>query len=233
MPTPLLFQPRALVAAALLAVPAVVLTGCSPGQHASTQPGTTPKIWTAASAPSTTAEQPAATGEKLTATLKVADGTTVATADFAFANGFATVTVKTTTVGRLTPGFHGLHLHEVGKCEPNSVATTGGAQGDFNSAGGHLDLPGRPTHPHSGDLTSLQVRADGSAELVTTTDSFTVADLTGAIPRAIIIHEGADNFGNIPADRYQQINGTPGPDEATMATGDAGKRVACGVIGTG
>ncbi len=41
----------------------------------------------------------------------------------------------------------------------------------------------------------------------------------------------ADNFANIPP-RYTQKNGTPGPDQETMATGDAGKRVACGVIGS-
>ena len=50
---------------------------------------------------------------------------------------------------------------------------------------------------------------------------------------AIVIHAGADNFGNIPPDRYTQVNGSPGPDEMTMCTGDAGKRVACGVIGSG
>ena len=48
-----------------------------------------------------------------------------------------------------------------------------------------------------------------------------------------MIHAGADNFANIPSDRYNQTNGTPGPDEMTMTTGDAGKRVACGVIGAG
>ena len=50
---------------------------------------------------------------------------------------------------------------------------------------------------------------------------------------SIVIHAGADNFGNIPADRYNQVNGAPGPDQTTMMTGDAGKRVACGVIGSG
>jgi Cu-Zn family superoxide dismutase len=49
---------------------------------------------------------------------------------------------------------------------------------------------------------------------------------------SIVIHAGADNFGNIPADRYNQVNGAPGPDQTTMSTGDAGKRVACGVIGS-
>ena len=65
---------------------------------------------------------------------------------------------------------------------------------------------------------------------VTTTDAFTAADLLAGTKTAIIIHEMADNFGNIPPERYQQLNGTPGPDETTLTTGDAGKRVACGVV---
>ena len=59
--------------------------------------------------------------------------------------------------------------------------------------------------------------------LVTTTDAFTAEDLLAGAKTAIIIHEKADNFANIPPERYQQVNGTPGPDETTMATGDAGK----------
>ena len=70
---------------------------------------------------------------------------------------------KTTGPGELTPGFHGLHIHSVGKCEASSVAPTGGEPGDFNSAGGHFQVPGHSGHPASGDLTSLQVREDGTA----------------------------------------------------------------------
>ena len=139
----------------------------------------------------------------------------------------------TTAPGEVSPGFHGLHVHSVGKCEANSVAPTGGAPGDFNSAGGHFQVPGHTAHPASGDLTSLQVRQDGSAMLVTTTDAFTAEDLQAGQKTAIIIHETSDNFANIPPERYQQVNGAPGPDQTTMATGDAGSRVACGVIGTG
>ena len=68
---------------------------------------------------------------------------------------------------------------------------------------------------------------------MTTTDAFTAEDLLAGPKTAIIIHEKADNFANIPPERYQQVNGNPPPDETTLATGDAGKRVACGVIGTG
>lgn len=233
--------------AVLFAAPVVALSACSPpGQVPSDTPGTTPSIWTGSPSPSAAPGEPGSghgntgatgtqsAGETLTADLKTADGTSVATAEFQFADGFATVTVETTAPGKLAPGFHGLHIHSVGKCEANSVAPTGGAPGDFNSAGGHFQVAGHTAHPASGDLSSLQVRADGSGKLVTTTDAFTAADLQGGGKTAIIIHEKSDNFANIPPERYQQINGgAPGPDEATMATGDAGKRVACGVIGTG
>nr|7RH5_D Chain D, Superoxide dismutase [Cu-Zn] [Mycolicibacterium smegmatis MC2 155]7RH5_G Chain G, Superoxide dismutase [Cu-Zn] [Mycolicibacterium smegmatis MC2 155]7RH6_D Chain D, Superoxide dismutase [Cu-Zn] [Mycolicibacterium smegmatis MC2 155]7RH6_G Chain G, Superoxide dismutase [Cu-Zn] [Mycolicibacterium smegmatis MC2 155]7RH7_D Chain D, Superoxide dismutase [Cu-Zn] [Mycolicibacterium smegmatis MC2 155]7RH7_G Chain G, Superoxide dismutase [Cu-Zn] [Mycolicibacterium smegmatis MC2 155] len=216
---------------------------CSPpGETASSEPGTTPAIWTGSPSPAAPSGEDhggghgagaAGAGETLTAELKTADGTSVATADFQFADGFATVTIETTTPGRLTPGFHGVHIHSVGKCEANSVAPTGGAPGDFNSAGGHFQVSGHSGHPASGDLSSLQVRADGSGKLVTTTDAFTAEDLLDGAKTAIIIHEKADNFANIPPERYQQVNGAPGPDQTTMATGDAGSRVACGVISAG
>ncbi|MDA4109990.1 superoxide dismutase[Cu-Zn] [Mycolicibacterium holsaticum] len=230
---------KTVAAAALFAVPALALSACASPDQPSDTPGTTPSIWTGS--PSPTAAPGAQGGgegaeggsEKLTADLKSPDGTTVATADFDFANGYATITVQTTGAGNLTPGFHGMHIHSVGKCEANSVAPTGGAPGDFNSAGGHFQVSGHTGHPASGDLASLQVREDGSALLVTTTDTFTAEDLQAGEKTAIIIHEKADNFANIPPERYQQVNGNPPPDETTLATGDAGKRVACGVIGTG
>lgn len=225
---------KPVAAAAVFAVPVVALSACSAPEQVATSPGTTPSIWTGSpsASPSLTGEA-APNSEKLTTQLKTADGTTVATADIEFTGGYATLTVQTTTPGKLTPGFHGLHIHSVGKCEANSVAPTGGAPGDFNSAGGHFQVAGHTGHPASGDLTSLQVRQDGTAKLVTTTDAFTAEDLTGGAKTAIIIHERSDNFANIPPERYQQVNGAPPPDETTLSTGDAGKRVACGVIGTG
>jgi Cu-Zn family superoxide dismutase len=228
---------KKMTVAALFALPALAVSACSPSEPVATQPGTPPPVWTGSPAPSAQAgegeSQAAPAGDKLTAQLKNASGTTVATADFAFSSGYATVTVKTTGPGQLAPGFHGLHVHSVGKCEASSVAPTGGEPGDFNSAGGHFQVPGHSGHPASGDLTSLQVREDGTAQLVTTTDAFTSEDLLAGAKTSIIIHEKADNFANIPPERYQQINGTPPPDPTTLATGDAGKRVACGVIGTG
>jgi Cu-Zn family superoxide dismutase len=68
------------------------------------------------------------------------------------------------------------------------------------------------------------VREDRTAELLTTTSMFDLDELTGEGGRSIIVHANADNFANIPP-RY-----APAPDAETLATGDAGARVACGVI---
>jgi Cu-Zn family superoxide dismutase len=226
----------AAVAAVLLAVPALALTACSPNQNPSNVQGTTPSVWTGSPPPggsttsvSTTASGTPGASRKLTAKLAGPDGRQVANATIEFSGGFATVTVETTGGAVLPAGFHGFHIHAVGKCEANSVAPAGGPPGDFLSAGGHFQVPGKPSPPHSGDLSSLQVRGDQSARLVTTTDSFTADELLAGAGTAIIIHEKADNFVNIPP-RYTQADGTTGPDAETMATGDAGKRLACGVI---
>src|SRR5258707_1217680 len=121
--------------ATVFAVPVLALSACSAPEQPATTPGTTPSVWTGSPSPSASpsesghgqAGQTEPSGEKLTAQLKLADGTTVATADIEFAGGFATVTVETTAPGELTPGFHGLHIHSVGKCEASSVAPTAGA----------------------------------------------------------------------------------------------------------
>ncbi|MFZ2173378.1 MAG: superoxide dismutase family protein [Rhodococcus sp. (in: high G+C Gram-positive bacteria)] len=214
----------------VVAIAALALTACSNNEEPSDVPGTTPPVWTGAPAPGAGAVPGDAesgesdSSESLTATLKNAEGNEVGTATFTQSGEHVEVTVS---VKDLTPGFHGFHVHSVGKCETNSVAPSGGAPGNFLSAGGHFQVGGRSGHPASGDLTSLQVREDGAAELVTTTDAFTIEDLrNGDTGTAIMIHAGADNFANIPT-RY-----APAPDQETLATGDAGARVACGVIGS-
>lgn len=231
-------------AAVLFAAPVALLSACAPpGQVPSTTSGTNPPIWTGSPGPSapgaTAGGQEHATVETETGKLEIpmlnAAGQQVATATFDFTESHATVTVQTSGPGKLTPGFHGMHIHSVGKCEANSVAPTGGAPGDFLSAGGHFNAPGHTGEgaEMSGQLPPLQVLADGSGTMVTTTDAFTEEQLTSGQKTAIVIHEKADNFAEIPKDRYTQSNGAPGPDETTMSTGDAGKRVACGVISGG
>ncbi|CDO89588.1 superoxide dismutase [Mycobacterium triplex] len=193
------------VAAALLSMPIVAMTACSSPQHASTQPGTTPPVHSGSPGPSTTSS-PAPSGQALSAQLKAPDGRQVATATFEVTDGYLTITVKTDNPGILAPGLHGMHVHEIGKCEPNSVAPTGGAPGNFLSAGGHYQAPGHTGKPESGDLSSLDVRRDGSAYLVTTSDAFTRDELLAGNKTALMLHGAQDS-------------------DTAM------ERVACGVIG--
>ncbi len=122
-------------------------------------------------------------------------------------------------VSGLTPGFHGFHVHGVGQCVP-----------PFTSAGGHYN-PGSAGHgSHAGDMPSLLVLDDGTAEAEFATDNFAIDELFDADGSAIIVHAAADNFANIPT-RYQSTTeGVFGPDSATLGTGDAGARAACGVL---
>jgi Cu-Zn family superoxide dismutase len=205
---------RVTAAVVVLAAPVAVLAGCSNSQTSSEK----------TSGSSTTS----AGAQTIKAGLKSADGKTVANATIDFTSGYATVTVETVSGGTLSPGSHGMHIHSVGKCEASSVAPTGGPAGDFNSAGGHLQVGGHTGHPTSGDLTPLNVRSDGSGKVIATTDAFTADDLKGPEGSALIIHELPDNFANIPQ-RYTH-DGIPGPDAETLATGDSGPRVACAVL---
>lgn len=136
----------------------------------------------------------------------------------------------------LPAGFHGFHVHSKGECVP-----------PFTSALGHFNSSGTTHGAHAGDLPVLLVMGDGTAQLQLKTDRFDVADLFDADGSALIVHAAADNFANIPATRtYPSPTGTVdayhshdpvanpgggfGPDSATLATGDAGGRIACGVI---
>ena len=117
-------------------------------------------------------------------------------------------------VRNLLPGFHGFHVHTVGECIP-----------PFTTAGGHFNLGGLTHKNHTGDLPVLLVNADGTAKAKFKTDRFRAADLFDADGSAVIIHADPDNYANIPKLRY-----APDPDTTTLLTGDAGARIACGIV---
>lgn len=119
------------------------------------------------------------------------------------------------TVRKLSPGFHGFHVHAVGKCEGPS----------FMSAGPHLNPAGAGHPGHAGDMPPLLVTSGGKAQARFTTDRFSLAALRDADGSAVMVHALPDNHANIPAERYD-----PDPDATTTATGDSGARVACGLV---
>jgi len=132
-------------------------------------------------------------------------------------DGTVMVRVK---VHDLPPGFHGFHVHETGICTPPSFTSAG-----FHFHPGETGGGGTPHPSEAGDMPVLLVNADGTGEARFKTDRFTIADLFDAHGSAIIVHANPDNYANIPT-RYAPT----GPDATTLNTGDAGGRIACGVI---
>ena len=112
----------------------------------------------------------------------------------------------------LKPGqAHGLHIHEVGDC----------SSGDGMSTKGHFNPFGKPhahhgtTERHAGDLPPLNANKAGRAKVDVELDVITVGPGPGSIVgRGLIVHADPDDF-------------------KTQPTGNAGARLACGVIRPG
>ncbi len=183
---------------AMLCVVGLALVACGGDDEEASQP-------TSSAAVATTTVAPGARADVVNA-----QGQAVGQVTFSERDGRVVVDG---TLRSLPPGFHGFHIHAVGRCEP-----------PFTTAGGHLAV-GDQGHPsHAGDQPALLVLGDGTAELRFTTDRFKIADLLAAEGRAVIVHAAADNYANIPT-RY-----APSVDDNTMRTGDAGDRLACGQV---
>ncbi len=106
---------------------------------------------------------------------------------------------------------HGFHIHDKGDC----------SSGDGMSTGGHLNPLGKPhAHPstsdrHAGDMFALKADDYGNAKLSTELDVITVTEgPTSIIGRGLIVHAQPDDY-------------------KTQPTGNAGARIACGVIQKG
>ena len=132
--------------------------------------------------------------------------------------------------------FHGFHLHTTGKCDPDAVDPATDKVVPFFSAGGHFNPTSEDHGEHAGDFPVLLVMENGQAREKFKTDRFKLSQLFDKDGSAVIIHEGRDNYANIPATtdgekRYHShLEDVFGPDSLTKATGDAGDRFACGVV---
>ncbi|MCV0394601.1 MAG: superoxide dismutase family protein [Rhizobiaceae bacterium] len=156
------------------------------------------------------AQQPAPSGAEASARMMNADGEEIGTVTFnQTKSGMLRLLVE---ISDLPPGPHGFHVHETGECE-----------GDFQSAGGHYAGAGDPEHGveaegglHAGDFPNVHVGQDGVLKVEFFTDRLSLADdaetpLIDDDGSAVMIHSGPDDYASQPA-------------------GDAGDRIACGVI---
>ena len=108
----------------------------------------------------------------------------------------------------LTPGKHGFHIHEYGDCSSIDGASAGG---HYNPEGKEHGAP-MDMKRHEGDMGNIVADASGNAHLEYIDNSITLEGTNSIIGRGIIIHQNED-------------------DLKTQPTGNAGARVACGVIG--
>jgi superoxide dismutase, Cu-Zn family len=95
------------------------------------------------------------------------------------------------------PGQHGFHVHEKGDC---SSAAKNGKMEAAGAAGAHYDPEGKKSHKgpkgagHKGDLPALKSDAKGINQTVTA-PRLKLEDVSG---RALVIHEGGDNYTDNP-----------------------------------
>ncbi len=109
----------------------------------------------------------------------------------------------------IKPGLHGLHVHKCGDLTNGCESTCSHYNPDGNDHGGP-----HGKNRHRGDLGNIQVLNCGKCEDVFTA-SINVYEIIG---RGLILHEDQDDLGN-------------GGNEESKKTGNAGGRIACGVIG--
>jgi Cu-Zn family superoxide dismutase len=109
----------------------------------------------------------------------------------------------------LKPGQeHGLHIHEVGDCSSGDGMSTKGHFNPFGKPHGH---PGS-SERHAGDLPALKAGKDGRGKVEAEVDLISVTPGPGSIiGRGLIVHADPDDY-------------------KTQPTGNAGARIACGVI---
>lgn len=112
-------------------------------------------------------------------------------------------------VENVSAGKHGIHIHEGSSCDDKGNAA-GGHFNPLHSPHGHLFKDGQ-TKAHAGDFGNILVNKDGTGTLNFFLPGYQLnAPEVGLAGRTIILHEKEDDFG--------------------QPTGNAGGRIACGVI---
>ncbi|KAK6013990.1 copper/zinc superoxide dismutase, partial [Ostertagia ostertagi] len=117
----------------------------------------------------------------------------------------------------LTPGLHGFHVHQYGD-STNGCTSAGPHFNPFNKTHGGPKDEVR----HVGDLGNLEAGSDGVAHFEIKDHLVKIHGENTVVGRSLVVHAGVDDLGK----------GVGENKEESMKTGNAGARVACGVIAT-
>ena len=116
-------------------------------------------------------------------------------------------------INNLTPGFHGFHIHESGNLRSGCLTTANHYNPfDVSHAG-----PDHPTQ-HVGDLGNIYANHNGVSTVNKCVSFVHTVGEYSVIGRSVVVHAYTDDLG---------LRG----DEESKRTGNAGARLACGVIG--
>jgi len=164
-------------------------------------------------------------------TLVTAAGDRIGTVEFKTDDRHTEVRVRLTGAPGID-AFHGFHIHanDVTTNGDGCIADPGAAPATwFVSADGHYNPTGQTHSHHVGDMPVVYVNTDGSVETRFQLDRIKPGDLKGKV---VILHAGADNYANIPLGTLptQYTANSVDATDGTAKTGNAGDRVACGVI---
>lgn len=122
-------------------------------------------------------------------------------------------TTLTGVITGLAPGSHGFHVHQFG--DNTNGCTSAGPH--FNPFGKEHGAPGDEIR-HVGDLGNVEAGADGKATVTVQDKQVSLTGPFSVIGRTMVIHADIDDLGK-------------GGHELSKTTGNAGARLACGVIG--
>ena len=128
-------------------------------------------------------------------------------AKFVQMNSKVTINVE---VKGLSYGLHAIHIHEFGDCSSFDAKSAGGHWNPNNKKHGEW---GSESH-HKGDIANLIADSSGNSSLKFETDLWCLGckdESNNILGKSIIIHQGLDDFHSQPS-------------------GNAGKRIGCGII---
>ncbi|MHC9083666.1 superoxide dismutase family protein [Luteimonas sp. RIT-PG2_3] len=196
--------------AALLVPAFLALAACTPSAPEAPAATDPQPAQPAVDAVDAAAAQPAPAASTATASVTLAPtqgNQTAGTLQLAVVDGAVVVTGDVTG---LKPGSqHGFHLHEKGDCSAPDATSAGG---HFNPASSNHGRVGQGAH-HGGDSDNLVANDQGVATVNARFEGVTIGDgaATDVVGKGVIVHADADDY-------------------VTQPTGNAGARLACGVI---